>query len=673
MCVETIKNFITRYKKPIAVGGVVASGVLLAGLLNPTPIPAEYVTAPENNTYKIGVQNYHVALAKDIGADRSLQYQLDDKYFSLKPIAIKVDGVESKTLSSSIATTNEKKYYYNDIFGEGIDLDMNFGDRIWNKIVKIDSLNRLGNIEKAENIEVWFEMETNFVIDGWNRKDKFYITDKVRLGDYSYLEPAYVWDSYSKEVCHEEQFDSCNSECTQEDELKTGCDYCDPPVEVCETQDHKQQIISYFISENGKFYYIKEIPVNWLKVAQFPVYTDLDVAYGTEAVILASATKVTRIVGVSEGAFVVCYLENVATAALNCRVGTISGNTITLGNQSTDVNADTFGNWMALCKVKDDKIALVYADDDDDDGHMRFADINTGSRTFGWSNEIEFSGNSDTEEGMRCAGIESATADIWVTGYNDEGDSNTGKTIACKDTGTISCGTPVEFDAGEDFYPKTIHCAEADGAGTYVCAFEEEDVADDVFVVVGTLDNESTLAVTNYTPVEIDSANAIQTALAVLDTDKFAVVANSPTTNDFGTWICTISGTTASCGAAGTATGRSVGYVSTINLDLDEFFIVARDNDVAGDPGIGNLLIADFDAKTFASSTSEEYSANQTIWNDVALVAYGETDTKTVVISYYDGIETNGEVIAGIVTLGTEDGGEPPAAEEEQVQNIFWF
>ena len=61
-------------KKTLILVGIlgVASAAGIGGI--PTG-SVEYITAPENNTYKIGVQNFDVALAEDIVSDKALQYK----------------------------------------------------------------------------------------------------------------------------------------------------------------------------------------------------------------------------------------------------------------------------------------------------------------------------------------------------------------------------------------------------------------------------------------------------------------------------------------------------------------------------------------------------------------------------------------------------------------------
>ena len=102
---------------------------------------------------------------------------------------------------------------------------------------KINSLEDIGTIPPtAQNLIIEFEIETNFIIDGWDKKTDLEIIDKIRLGDFSYIEQTSVWDSYSEEVC-----EIINEE------------------EVCETLTNRQKVRTVLSARDDKFYLSKQL------------------------------------------------------------------------------------------------------------------------------------------------------------------------------------------------------------------------------------------------------------------------------------------------------------------------------------------------------------------------------------------------------------------------------
>ena len=104
----------------------------------------EYITAPENNTYKIGVKNFESKFKDNISDDNSLQYKLNDKYFALTPISIgddkTKDTVKSVTKNISIVNTLGaaiepiKKNEWKNVFNNDTEIKVLESDRKWQKL-----------------------------------------------------------------------------------------------------------------------------------------------------------------------------------------------------------------------------------------------------------------------------------------------------------------------------------------------------------------------------------------------------------------------------------------------------------------------------------------------------------------------------------------------------------
>lgn len=616
--------------------------------------PAEHVTAPENNGYKIGQQNYDVALAENINTNKALQYKLGDKYLSMKPVEIKIDGKKLVNVKSKNAKINKKKYEYKGIFGDGIDLDMNFGDRNWNKVIKIDSLGRFGKkIDRADIVEIWFEFDTNFVVDGWNKQDYFEITDKVRIGDYSYLETAYLWDSYSEEVCEEACEDYCDPDCTQEDEIKTGCDYCDPCGEICHTERNKIKIKSYLTTEKGQAYYVKRIPVEWLKTAEFPVYTDADVTYGTAAEYDSQliVTPFTEVAKIDTDKFVVCTTDYDNSG--DCYIGSVSGTTISSYGSVATFNSDIMPGAaysFGLCVIDDNKFVVAYIDDAlADDGYTEVGSVSGTSISF--DTAIEFY-NGDAEY-IGCGTLED---NKYAIAYNAESSSNLGYAVVCTVSGTTpSCGTASQYSDAADYQAKYNN----------VCGLE--DTTNDSFVVLWENDNwgkaQARVAYSSGTTISgwgtmsvLEETSNFYHDCDTLALNKFIGVWSDSTANVGSSIICTVDGSydlscgsIADYGAGGTETAGN----SVAKIDSTHFVASFEDR---GNSEYGTSVYSSFSGTTITQGDEETFSASQTGFTAIALI-----DTDKIIICYLDDSDgDSGQCIVGTTPSSGEATPDPP-------------
>ena len=628
-------------------GQIVASLLIAMAFAAPILLAPQtgHVTAPENNAFKIGVLNYDVVLAQDITSDKPLQYQLDGKYFSLKPAMIKIDEAEIKALQPTSAMIKEKSYYYEGIFGEGIDLDMNFGDRVWSKVIKIDKADRIGIMPiNKENIELWFKVETNFVIDGWNRKDDFEIIDTVRLGDYSYIEPAMAWDSYSEEVCQEIQvWDSVY------DEYDNRTDMWVTTTE-CEMLTNRIQITSYLTESKGKLYLIKQIPIDWLKAAQFPIYTDTDITYGTASQFQAGLTYDIQLAVLDSTHFVVCYLDFFQPG--QCMIGEVDGNTFTWGSETTfcsDISAGSY-NKLDVCAIGTNKIIVGYTDDVlDDDGYTRAA--TTSGTTIGpWGTAFEVE-TGDLEH-VTCATLDT---DKVVFVYNDENNGNTITCRACTTSGTtISCGTSYPHCGGiVDDYP-TMSQSDQMGTDKWVSCYRSVDVGpNDGFCFAGTANGTD---LTFGSKAEF-SANASvdYVDVAKVDTDKFIVVWHNVDSSLGVATAGTLSGTTITYGSDATFLSGNTSNNNVVGNDATHAVIAYSDD--SGAEGESNYSSIAWATRAITVGSAETFEAGATggatdIGLDIGLL----TSDKVVICFQEDSGGDDGECIIGDIS-----GAPPPS------------
>lgn len=645
-------------KKLLIIGGIVLGigGIIALGFFVPppdgflrAPIPQpEYVTAPENNTYKIGVQNYQVELNADITADMPLKYKLGDKYFAMKPVAIAIDGKEIKQVSNVLARIDPKTYYYDGVFGVGTGLDMNFGDRIWNKLVWFNAQEAVGLIPaQAQNIQLVFEVDTNFVVDGWNKYDDFEITDKVRLGDYSYLEPAFVWDSYSEEVCWIEYETICDPQCTEDTET---CDVCDSE-ERCDIQNHRQQIRSWFWEDKGKLYYTKEIPVDWIKNAQFPIYTDADVTYGTAQSFTSNSVIDNDVAVLDTNKFVNCWSDADDLYSGQCIVGTVSGTTITFGTQS-EYDDDTGPDHSDVCALDTDKFSVVYVDDALlDDGYTRAVTV-SGTTIGTWGTAYEFE-TGDAED-MSCIGF-NTTTDGFVVSYLDETNSDTSSARACTVSGTTNtCGTIITYDAVNDLRGRDHACAKVDD-NKVVCAWN----CDEASCAGDWASCAMTISTRTITYGSVDFASTIPTGYTSItspDTDKFIVGAYYNYT-DGAITVGTVSGTTITTGTTTTVTeDNTAADWGATSIDTTHVIVSYADYS-DGQYGKTRYCEINFSTRVPSCNDPETFNASATRYTDTEMISEDK-----IVVCYTDDGDAND---IGYCIIGDYSEAAPPAAAAE--------
>ncbi|MCK4454530.1 hypothetical protein KAU51_04310 [Candidatus Parcubacteria bacterium] len=641
---DWIKDKVIRFKKWLIIF-IFGAAVVAAPLIIPT-VPEqiiynpEYVNAPENNMFKIRQLNYDAVLAKDITSEQPLKYQLDDKYISFKPVEIRWDNKKLKDVSETVEKLDGEKKYKS-VFGNGIDIEMGIGDRNFKKIVKINSLDNLGDIPKnVKYLEIEFEVDTNLIVDGWNKKDYLEVTDKVRLGNYSYLDPAYVWDSYSEEVCWEEMESSCDPECIEDTEI---CDVCEIETR-CKTKNNKKQIISYFDGKDDKLYYTKKIPIEYLNTAQYPIYTDADVTYGTAENYSTTSTTNTTVKEVNTNKFVVCYTDVTDGYSGQCIAATVNGTDMTWGSVS-EFDNDTRGR-TSLCKLDTDKFAVVYADDVlTDDGYARAVTVSgTTIGSWGTAKEIE----TGDLENSSCDGIDTST-DKFVACYNDETNSDSATCVVATVSGTtITNGTPVMWESLKYRADSTV--TKKNGNNKFISAarvYESGDV--DNLVIVGTVSGTTITLGTEVSPTGVANIGGYL-GLAIPDTDKFVVTfyGDVSTYHQYA-YVGTVSGTTITIGSQ-YETIASIRHPMQSAEAIDTTTVLLALSSYPDYDGKSQILTPDFSDRTLTYNSPETWDAGTFHFGsnvEVALI-----DTNKVVICYVrDDANDYGECIIGDVSV----------------------
>lgn len=362
---------------------------------------------------------------------------------------------------------------------------------------------------------------------------------------------------------------------------------------------------------------------------------------GTDTQFEANSTTRLNATEISTDKFVVCYTDS--GAAGQCRVGSVSGTTITFGTEAqfdADVVVFTSFSLIGVCKLDTDKFAVAYSDDTDDDGYVIAATVSGTTITFG--TPVEFSGNLDAES-TGCAGI---ATDKIIVGYNDEGTSDTGTGVACTVSGTtVTCGTVNDY-AATDYFALYNNPAKLD-TDKFVMPFRGADAADG-FVVAGTTSGTTITWGTVATITTNDVSNTH--ACSPRDADRFVVVYNDET-NTAGMAIAgTTSGTTITLGTAVdfNPTSGDIGGPGCAFVSPDIFVVTYPD---VADSQFGHLSICRVNWTTRAITCGTETTF---VASDVLDVINEDGQLITTISGY--GTSDAKIVVGFIQTAGTDDG-----------------
>lgn len=338
------------------------------------------------------------------------------------------------------------------------------------------------------------------------------------------------------------------------------------------------------------------------------------------------ANEITRMESATIGTnkFVVCYAD---ASAGQCRVGTVSGTTITWGTES-QFAADVViaESLIGVCQLDTDKFAVVYGDDGQaEDGFVRAASVS--GTTITWGAAVEFSNNLDADS-VGCVDI---ATDKIIVGYNDEGTSGTGSGVACTASGTaMTCGTINDY-AVTDYYALYNTPAKL-GTDKFVMSFCSQD-GTSAHVVAGTT---SGTTITWGTVVTITTDTTSNTyACSPQDADRFVVVYNDETGSAGRAVAGTTSGTTITLGSVidFNPTSEDVGSPACDFISANRFIVSYPD--VGGAASYGVAKVCEVDWTTRAVTCGEQ-------------VTYAAVDT-------LDSILTNGQALQVIDGYGTSD------------------
>jgi len=542
---------------------------------------------------------YRAEFSSDVSD--GLVYEAEGKYISFEPAGLQWTTSEREVIGSSISAGDSEgslidgQVRYEDVFGSGVGIEASTSETSWEKDIVIDSFESLGDIPyDAEYLEVVFRFDTDFDIADWDGISEYQFDSALSLGGQSKIEPISVWDS------------SLN-------------------IENC----------SGFLRQiDGQSYLVKQILIEYFETASYPVYTDVNIIYGTAQEFGDTNHSVEKVTcsEIDTDKFVVVYADlDVADYPGYARVGTVSGTTITWGAISEFASQVFFGQSLGVCKLDTDKFVVVYGDRSlADDGYARVGTVAT--RTISWGTAVEF----ETGD-MKLPNCTQLGTDKFAIVYNDETAGDLGTVSVCTVSGTtITAGTPVAFE-GQIFTKPgiskldtdkfvTFYADQGDSAHAKACAF----------TVSGTTPTAGAIKVID------DTGTCYDMAAAQLDTDKFVIAWNNETDTAGYIEICTVSGTTITEGAEVEFNPDNADHTALAAMDATHFILVYSD-DGNGDKGTSRYC--SFSVTTITLGDEEIF--HNAVDNEQKGVCLISTDR--IVVAYTDVADVNdiGEAIVG--------------------------
>lgn len=534
-----------RFGTKTKVAGVIVSGLLAIGILPAVDLAlVDSVSLQpiegESSIFGEHIREYgqYTVVAKDFAMrDGTVGYCAEGNCINFTPAFVSWDSGEQIREAPSVLSkraVEEKSLKYDSVFGFGFDLDIGIEPDRFSKHIGIESLERLGEIpEQAKTLDLYFAVDSNLELRDGS------IDSGYKLSLYSQIMPPQVWDSSKDSV--------------------------------------RQSIHSEIVTIGDTQYLVKHIPVEFLKQAVFPIFSDADITYGTAVLFTATAMPNpydVRIAAIDTDQLAVCYYGSTANR-IDCAIGTVSGGIISYGATTTVSANDSYVGdgsqpTIAVCKAATDKFAVVYADDSQlDDGYVVINSVSGSTITVG--TPLEFL--TTDMEAPSCAQL---NTDKIAIGYNNE----TGDQVEVKactiSTLTPTCGTAkvVTTDAADS---TSISQMDTD---KFVLGYTDETTLG-FNMVIGTVSG-TTVTTPTHTLLEVRPANNGSDQLVVtgMGTNRFAGTYNDNTTLEWNVFVGTSTGTT--IGGLSTSTilsqptnGQDFGNVKQIGADT--FVITSRE------------------------------------------------------------------------------------------------
>ena len=284
------------------------------------------------------------------------------------------------------------------------------------------------------------------------------------------------------------------------------------------------------------------------------------VTWGSESVFNAASTSHVAVSGLSATEFVVAYRDDGNSYCGTAIAGTISGGSVTWGNESVFNMATT--SYVVVSGLSATEFVVAYADAGNSNCGTAIVGTVTGDSVT-WGDESVF--NAAYAYPLAVSGL--STTDF-VVAYQDSGNLNHGTVIV----GTFSEGS-LTWGSESVFYAASISRVAVSGlsAADFVVVYTSSYGAAIVGTVSGggvTWGNESVF----------DAASTSHIAVSRLSATEFVVTYQDIANSGYGTAIVgTISGDNVTWGSESVFNAASTSYVAVSGLSASEFVVAYQD------------------------------------------------------------------------------------------------
>jgi len=349
----------------------------------------------------------------------------------------------------------------------------------------------------------------------------------------------------------------------------------------------------------------------------------MSITFGSESAFLTAGTFYISVAKLTPSSIVVAYRDNTDGHG-EAIVGTISGITVTFNTPTEFLSADgVFYNSVAA--LDSSKFVVVYEDSSDaDHGTARIGTVSGTTITFG--NEVEFLAS----DGAAHNSVTAINASGFVVVYQDNADSNHGTAKFGTVSGTtITFGNEAEFLTADGAYYTSVATLDEN---KFVVAYRDGADSNHGTAKIGTV---SGTTITFGAEAEFLAANgALSISVATLDETKFVVAYWDGADFNHGTVkIGTVSGTTITFGVETEfLSGTGSEHIYVITLDESTFIVLYYDTTDSGHGTakigtISGTSITFSEGVEFESGGAADYISAATLNSSKFAVAYRDQST----------------------------------------------
>lgn len=537
---------------------------------------------------------FHVHCANDNTKNQAIRYSVDGKYISFTPISIGIDGNiiknsnnrENKILSKS-------KLEYNNIFGDGINLDVEVNDKDFNKVIVINSLSNLGTIpENAKNLEITFKIDTD--CNFWNKTDDLIFEDDIQFTENSTINGVRAW--YVPILTEDD---------TEEERV----------------EKNKNSILKCkgkFYKDGNSLYLTKYIPIQYIKDLNVPIYTDIVISYGSKVnVDTTGSASAIKAVSLSDNTIVIIYIKDPGSGQYFgfCRVGYVSGTSITYGTENyySLRQSDLTNNYAHdITALSSSKVAIVF-----NDSQFPSSTITIIGEVYSTNNIAfydEYVVNSSNANYFLSVSTISTTS--YIVAYRDNSNNN-GTCVICTVSGggTVTVNTKYHFKTAV-YAPDISVCVLS--SSSFILCYSNSANSYYGTALIGTISGTTI----SYGSEYVYSTATTTKNNAIRINDQTAVIAYLTSATQYKLIVASISGTDISFGTAlnvGSANGPSLDVTK-----LTENNIVVTWNDIISSQYKGISALCSISGTSLTLDTTYYFETNDFI-SYVSIVSLSTT------------------------------------------------